>query len=258
MEMRRADRLASLGTLAAGMAHEIKNPLVALKTFTQLLPEKYDDREFRENFSKLANQEVERINYLVEQLLDFARPSLPSFRKTDICEILENTLFLLRSKIAEQNVEVMETIEKRPLMIMADGDQLKQVLLNVIINALQAMEERKGVLTVKAGVRCATETGTVAGRGEGIARRLHRLWSRDCAVIEIADTGKGIEPKDLPHLFDPFFTTKASGAGLGLAIAHNIIEEHGGIIDVKSALGEGTTFLITMPILLQESSVPVT
>ena len=257
MEMRRADRLASLGTLAAGMAHEIKNPLVALKTFTQLLPEKYSDREFRENFSRLANQEVDRINYLVEQLLDFARPSLPSFRKTDICEILGNTLFLLRSKLAEQNIEVREDIGKRPLTIMADGDQLKQVLLNIIINALQAMEE-PGVLTVKVGVRYATESGTVSARGEGLARRLHRLWSQDCVVIEIADTGKGIDPKDLPHLFDPFFTTKESGAGLGLAIAHSIIEEHGGTIDVKSAVGEGTTFLITMPMLPQESPVSVT
>lgn len=257
MEMRRADRLASLGTLAAGMAHEIKNPLVALKTFTQLLPEKYSDREFRENFSRLANQEVDRINYLVEQLLDFARPSLPSFRKTDICEILGNTLLLLRSKLAEQNIEVKEEIAKRSLTIMADGDQLKQVLLNIIINALQAMEE-KGVLAIKAGVRYATESGTVSARGEGLARRLHRLWSQDCVVIEISDTGKGIDPKDLPHLFDPFFTTKESGAGLGLAIAHSIIEEHGGIIDVKSTLGEGTTFLITMPMLPQGTPVSVT
>ncbi|MEJ2744827.1 MAG: ATP-binding protein, partial [bacterium] len=256
MEMRRADRLASLGTLAAGMAHEIKNPLVALKTFTQLLPERYSDREFRENFSRLANQEVDRINYLVEQLLDFARPSLPSFRKTDISEILNNTLLLLRSKLAEQNIEVKEEIEKRSLMIMADGDQLKQVLLNIVINALQAMEE-KGVLTIKAGVRYATESGTVSARGEGPARRLHRLWSQDCVFIEISDTGKGISPKDLPHLFDPFFTTKESGAGLGLAIAHSIIEEHGGIVDVKSALGEGTTFLITMPMLPQGTPVSV-
>jgi PAS domain S-box-containing protein len=256
MEMRRADRLASLGTLAAGMAHEIKNPLVALKTFTQLLPERYSDREFRENFSRLANQEVDRINYLVEQLLDFARPSLPSFRKTDISEILNNTLLLLRSKLAEQNIEVKEEIEKRSLMIMADGDQLKQVLLNIVINALQAMEE-KGVLTIKAGVRYATESGTVSARGEGLARRLHRLWSQDCVFIEISDTGKGISPKDLPHLFDPFFTTKESGAGLGLAIAHSIIEEHGGIVDVKSALGEGTTFLITMPMLPQGTPVSV-
>lgn len=253
-EMRRADRLASLGTLAAGMAHEIKNPLVALKTFTQLLPEKYSDREFRENFSKLANQEVDRINSLVEQLLNFARPSLPSFRKTDICEILENTLFLLKSKTTEQNIEVKKEIEKLPLMIMADGDQLKQVLLNIIINSLQAMGE-KGILTVSARIRRATEAAAAAARGEGLVRRLHRLWAQDCVLIEISDTGKGIDPKDLPHLFDPFFTTKESGAGLGLAIAHSIIKEHGGIIDVKSMVGEGTTFSITMPMLPHESTV---
>ena len=250
-EMRRADRLASLGTLAAGMAHEIKNPLVALKTFTQLLPEKYRDREFRENFSRLANEEVNRINHLVEQLLNFARPTIPSFRKTDICEILENTLFLLQSKITEQNIEVKKEIEKCPLMVMADGDQLKQVLLNIIINALHAIKE-KGTLTVTARARKATEAGAGVGRGEWIAKRLHRLWSKDCAIVEISDTGKGIDPKDQPHLFDPFFTTKESGAGLGLAIAHSIIEEHGGIIEVRSAVGEGTTFSITMPLMAEE------
>ncbi len=245
-EMRRADRLASLGTLAAGMAHEIKNPLVALKTFTQLVPEKYSEREFRENFSKLANQEVDRINYLVEQLLDFARPSSPSLRQTDICEILENTFFLLKSKIMEQNIEVKKEIEKRPLLIMADGDQLKQVLLNVIINALQAMRE-KGTITVTARMRRATEAGKDASRGAGVSRKLHRLWAQDCVIVEIADTGKGIEAKDMPHLFDPFFTTKESGAGLGLAIAHSIIEEHGGTIGVSSIVGKGTTFSITLP-----------
>ncbi|MCX6355491.1 MAG: ATP-binding protein [Candidatus Aureabacteria bacterium] len=246
-EMRRADRLASLGTLAAGMAHEIKNPLVSLKTFTQLLPQKYFDREFREDFAKLASQEVDRINYLVEQLLDFARPSSPMFKSTDLSEILNNTLFLLATKIHEQNIDIRKEIGKTPLMVMADGDQLKQVFLNIIINALQAMEHF-GTIIVKVAKILPEEPLAGAIRGGGIAKRLYTLRTSGSAVIEVSDTGKGIDPKDLPHLFDPFFTTKEAGVGLGLAIAHSIIEEHGGIIDVKSRVGEGTTFSITLPL----------
>lgn len=247
-EMRRADRLASLGTLAAGMAHEIKNPLVSLKTFTQLLPEKYCDREFREDFARLANQEVDRINYLVEQLLDFARPSSPMFKTTDLREILNNTLFLLDSRIHEQGVEIQRDIVEEPLSILADGDQLKQVLLNVIINALQAMDNR-GTLTVRAKKVGPEQIASFAARGRGPAKRLSRLKKQGSAVVEISDNGRGIGPNDLPHLFDPFFTTKEAGVGLGLAIAHSIIEEHGGIIDVESTVGEGTTFSITLPLM---------
>ena len=250
VEMRHADRLASLGTLAAGMAHEIKNPLVSLMTFTQLLPEKYFDKEFREDFSKLANEEVKRINCLVEQLLDFARPSSPMFKITDLREILNNTLVLLGSKIHEQGVEVRKEISEEPLMVMADADQIKQVLLNVVINALQAMEN-KGALTVRVRKVWPEQITYGTARSGGLAKRVAKIKTQGSAVMEISDTGKGIDPKDLPHLFDPFFSTKESGVGLGLAIAHSIIEEHGGIIDVTSGAGEETTFSISLPLVEQ-------
>ena len=240
-EMRRADRLVSLGTLAAGIAHEIKNPLVSLKTFAQLLPEQYMKKSFREDFSRLAGQEVDRINQLVEQLLGFARPVSPTFQSTDLEEILENTLLLLKSRLSKQSVVVKKDIRVKPLKIMADGEQLRQVFLNIIINALQSMEGG-GTMTIEVGLKRAADLES------GLASAFPRLNKRDCAVVTISDTGSGIEPEDLHHLFDPFFTTKETGAGLGLSIVHSIIKEHGGIIDVKSKIGEGTTFIIILPL----------
>lgn len=244
-EMRRADRLASLGTLAAGMAHEIKNPLVALKTFTQLLPERYQDREFRESFSKLVGEEVDRINNLVEQLLKFARPAEPEFRLMDLGEVLDDTLLLLRNKISSQSIMVKKHFENRDLTMVGDREKLRQVFLNIIINALDSMPE-KGTLTIDGRV---IDSHNYRGidRHRDADCKIHRLYSRDCVMVKISDTGEGIDPGDLPHLFDPFFTTKDTGAGLGLAIAHSIIEEHGGITGVESTVGRGTTFTITLP-----------
>ncbi len=245
-KMRRADRLASLGTLAAGMAHEIKNPLVSLKTFTQLLPERYRDREFREDFSKLAGQEVDRINNLVERLLNFARPVEPEFRLLDLGEVMDDTLLLLRNKIADQKITVRKDFTDRYLELEGDREKLKQVFLNIIINALDSMRE-EGVLTIDGRMIRNHNSGEI-GVHRGLDWKLHRLYSRDRVMVKISDTGEGIDPRDLPYLFDPFFTTKDTGAGLGLAIAHNIIEEHGGITDVESVVGRGTTFTITLPL----------
>jgi len=253
-EMRRADRLASLGTLAAGIAHEIKNPLVSLKIFTRLLPKNYRDKKFREEFATIANEEVDRIDALVEQLLDFARPRPPMLRQVDVREIVRNTLFLLNSKIKDQNIELREKIGDEPLIVMADGNQLKQVLVNIITNALQAMQD-SGVLTVRMERVRQQGYFPEAIRGEGIAEEQARVKSGDNVVIAITDTGKGIDEKDLLHLFEPFFTTKELGVGLGLAIAHSIIEEHGGAVDVKSKVGEGTTFSIMLPLVSKDVRV---
>jgi signal transduction histidine kinase len=245
VRMRRADRLASLGTLAAGVAHEIKNPLVSLKTFTQLLPERYRDREFRESFTQLAGQEVDRINNLVDRLLDFARPVEPEFRLMDLGEVLDDTLLLLRNEIAVQKITVRKDFTGRHLNLEGDREKLKQVFLNLIINALDSMRE-EGVLAID-GRMIRNNTSGEMGVHRGLDWKLRRVYSSDRIMIKISDNGDGIDPGDLPHLFDPFFTTKVTGTGLGLAIAHNIIEEHGGITEVESVVGRGTTFTITLP-----------
>ncbi len=244
-EVRRAERLATIGTLAAGMAHEIKNPLVSLKTFSQLLPIKYDDPEFRDVFSKIASQEVDRINNIVEQLLRFARPAKPIFLPIDVHQPIEETLLLLANEISRRKVTVTKSFAGKDLLIFADNEQLKQVMINVIFNALEAT----------AGVdhpRLTIETGVVPRRGG--TRPFPRLPEGYAAsgqevVVTIQDNGIGIAEDDLKHIFDPFFTTKEMGHGLGLSIAHGIIKEHMGTAVVQSWPGRGTTFSVSFPVI---------
>ena len=230
-EVRRLDRLASLGTLAAGMAHEIKNPLSSIKTFTQLLPEKMDDKEFREDFLAIAQKEVDRIDYLINQLLSFARPSKPQFQKSDILKVMEETLAIIDNQIIKKKIKVTKEFQKDLPQVFVDERQIKQVFINIMVNAIQAMED-EGSLTLS----------TKANQ-----QKMHRGEEAEFLQILITDTGKGIPDDQLDKLFNPFFTTKHDGTGLGLAIVHRIIEEHHGFIEISSKLGKGTTFTINLP-----------
>ncbi|HEY8240804.1 MAG TPA: ATP-binding protein [Kiritimatiellia bacterium] len=242
-QVRRTDRLASLGTLSAGMAHEIKNPLVTLKTFTQLLPERYEDPDFRETFSSLVGQEVKRIDTLVNQLLRFAKPTKPSLAPAHVHEVLENTLRLVQQQLRQRGLRFSRSLNASKDLIRADTDLLTQAFINFLLNSIDAMEEH-GELTVA--------TDLIELESSGI-----NLWgvpeTESFIRISISDTGKGINPEDLPHVFDPFFTTKSTGTGLGLSVAHGIINEHGGQIDVESIAGRGTTFRISFPLLRKEA-----
>ena len=227
MEVRRRERLASLGTLAAGMAHEIKNPLVAIKTFTQLLPTKFNDDEFKTKFTTLVGQEVDRIDRLVEQLLDFARPNIPELQPVNLGEIIDETLMLLDSEMSGKNIEMTKDYLHGQARVAGDPEQLKQVFLNFFLNSLEAM-------------------GT-SGRLSVTLR--HLTGENSTVVVKITDTGQGISQDILPRIFDPFFTTKAQGAGLGLAISHKILEDHGAEVEVASGADQGTTFSIRFPVL---------
>jgi PAS domain S-box-containing protein len=230
LQVRRTDRLASLGTLAAGMAHEIKNPLVSIKTFTQLLPERFDDADFRETFTSLMSEEVKRIDSIVNQLLRFSRPAKPVLSVLSLHELLTHTLKLLQQQMRPKNIELVTSFTANPDRINADGDQFSQALINFILNAIESMKQG-GTLTV------TSSRSPAAG-----------------IQITIQDTGEGISAENLPHIFDPFFTTKDQGTGLGLSVAHGIILEHGGSIDVTSEPDRGTTFTITLPPLEQEGA----
>lgn len=223
-EIAQSDRLKAVATLASGMAHEIKNPLTALKTFSEYLPEKKNDPEFLDKFSKIVGSEVGRIDDLVHRLLDFAKPAPPQLKKTNIHELLDNTLDFLNSKLIKHKISVQKQYSVQSGMLNVDPNQIRQVLLNVLLNAIEAMEN-DGTLTVRT-----------------------QAMAHGSLEITIQDTGPGIFPKDLPHIFDPFFTKKEGGTGLGLAITHGIIKEHGGNISVRSKLGEGTTFTIELPL----------
>ena len=231
--VRRTDRLRSLETMAGGLAHEIRNPLTSIKAFVDLAPERKDDEQFLARFSKVVKEDVFRIERLTREILDYARPMEPFLREEDLNEIIESCLYTLRVRPSHELV-VIETDLVRDLpTIFADRQQLKQVILNFLFNAVEAMLPEGGVLTVRT-------------------RHLSSPGKSHSIQFEIQDTGSGIASEDIEHIFDPFFTTKHlseehEGTGLGLAIAHQIIQEHHGQIEVHSIKGRGTTFLVNLP-----------
>ena len=220
----RADRLAALGTLAASIAHEIRNPLVSVRTFVELLPERWQDDEFRTEFRQLALGEIERICELLNDLLAFARPAPTDTDPSDPCVLVPQTVRLLEPEARKRGVTLaLSCAAAVPLVPIAEG-RLKQVLMNIILNALEACDGRGAV-----EVHAAPDDGGA--------------WSR----MEVSDTGRGIAPHLLPRVFDPFVTDKQSGSGLGLYIAHRIVTEHGGTLDVRARHGGGTVFTILLP-----------
>jgi signal transduction histidine kinase len=226
--MRRADRLASLGTLTAGLAHEIRNPLVAIKTFTQLLPERLEDEEFRTHFLNIASSEVDRISSLITELLDFARPSDPKLEFEDINHILEGMLLLVSTETKKKQINITKNYSTNLPPIKIDREQIKQVFLNILLNSIEATPE-KGEITVKT-------------------RSFEKPGGESYIQIEVTDTGRGIPAEHLEDIFTPFFTTKDKGSGLGLSISHQIIQDHRGYMDVESESNKGTSFFINLPL----------
>lgn len=221
-QLRRSERLASLGRLAAGIAHEIRNPLSSIKGFATILAGRFQEDERSKRIADVMVQEVDRLNRVVTELLDYAKPT-ELHRERVLCrEIIHRTLELLEDAAADRGVEIQTSVAPEDLEVVLDADRFSQALLNLYLNGLQAME-RGGVLHV------------LADRREGEVR------------FTVTDSGTGIAPEDVPHVFDPYFTTKPSGVGLGLANVHKIIEAHQGRIEVSSALGRGTTFEIHLP-----------
>jgi two-component system, NtrC family, sensor kinase len=229
--LRRADRLSSLGLLTAGLAHEIRNPLVAIRTFTQLLPERYDDADFREGFQGLALKEVDRICGLINDLLSFARPSRPNVAEENMNDVVDGIARILETEAKEKAVEIKRDFALNLPRVWIDREQMKQVFMNLILNAIQAMGEG-GSIFISTRLTSRNDTGH-AGQ---------------FVQVEVRDTGVGIPPENLDHIFDPFFTSKEEGSGLGLSISHQIVQEHGGYVTVESKVGAGTTFFINLPI----------
>jgi nitrogen-specific signal transduction histidine kinase len=240
LQIRRSDRLASLGTLSAGMAHEIKNPLVSIKTFAQLLPERYQDSDFRETFSNLIGHEIDRIDTLVNQLLRFARPAKPILQPMHVHTVLEKSLQLVGHRLYQKEIKLTRSWRADVDTIRADADQLEQVFLNFFLNAMDAMK-RGGEMLVSTEICPADEWISAVTGANGDVRELLR--------ITIRDNGEGIRSEDIPHVFDPFFTTKDYGTGLGLSVVHGIIQEHAGQIEVESELTKGTAFHILLPLV---------
>ncbi|MFA5840218.1 MAG: histidine kinase N-terminal 7TM domain-containing protein [Candidatus Margulisiibacteriota bacterium] len=227
-KVRQADKLSALATMAAGMAHEIKNPLSSMKVLSQLMPIKYEDPEFRGKLQEILPREINRIDRIVESLLGFARATALQFEKTNINEVIEENVKYFRDKAKETDIEIVTQYAELPL-IEVDRGQIPQVFSNLILNAIQAMPSGGKIMV-----------STVPGKSsEGILQNIK---------IQVTDSGYGIAEDMQKKLFDPFFTTKHGGTGLGLTISHSIIDGHRGYIDVESTVGKGTSFTITLPV----------
>ena len=231
-DLKRADRLALMGTLAAGLAHEIRNPLGGIKGAAQLLRRSADTDPSVGEFTSIMIREVDRVNQLIEQLLDLSRPSRLKLEPVNIHEILEEVLLLEGQTVGDKALQVRKRFDPSLPPIRGDRAQLTQVFLNLVKNAFQAMDG--GALTV--ATRLETDYH-IRDQGTGPNRF---IW------VDLADQGRGIAEADLPHIFSPFFTTKVNGTGLGLATCDRIIREHGGTIRVESSVGKGSTFRVSL------------
>ena len=233
--MRQTERLAALGTLAAGLAHEIRNPLSSIKTFVQLLPQKIEKPGFLEKFQRTVPRELKRINQLIEDLLDLARVPKYQFEKTSIKSLLEHTVDVIGEELQGHKIFCQLEIPNDMPPVRVDVSQLSKAFDNLMRNAIQAMPTG-GELSIKAF--CKTNDPN-DGR--------ITIDQNDMITLVFQDTGPGISPENMENIFNPFFTTKEKGTGLGLAITHKVITEHGGNIEIKSRQGEGSRFIIHLP-----------
>ncbi|MGB5158624.1 ATP-binding protein [Desulfobacterium sp. N47] len=220
-EVARSQRLASLGSLAAGIAHEIRNPLSSIKGLATYFIE-HNEKEEDKDIAKIMIQEVDRLNRVVSQLVELARPVSISKKPAPLKSVIEDSIKLLKREALEKNIKITIHIPPEEIQIALDKDRITQVLLNLYLNAIESMEK---------GGRLSVD---VSKKDKG-------------AIIKVSDTGSGIKKEDLALVFDPYFTTKSTGTGLGLAIVYNIIEAHGGKITVQSRPGQETVFTIFLP-----------
>ncbi len=221
----RSEKLEALGTMAAGMAHEIKNPLSSIKILSQLLSRKFDDPEYRSHYLKIIPREIGRMDRIIDSMLGYVRASDLKIESFDLKELAGEALDFVKPQYDAKGVS-LSLKSKGKMKISADMQKLFQVFLNLLQNAESAVE-KGGSVEVELSRMCSDEG--------------------DRVEIKVSDNGCGISRQDVMNIFDPFFTNKYGGTGLGLTVVHGIIESHGGFIEVDSKEGEGTAFTIRMP-----------
>jgi signal transduction histidine kinase len=244
-EIIRMDRMASLGVLASGIAHEIRNPLAGIKAMAQTLQEELEVGDSKNEYIERIVRQVNRLDELLKSFFSYARPQRPNPVRSKIPDIVREVLPLFLRKIKDNNIIVKEVYSKSLKEIFVDFHQIEQVFFNLIINAIDAMKEG-GTLTIRA--RLPEETQPIIDRRQ----RIPKLFSDIYNEITISDTGIGMDSETLNNMYNPFFTTKPNGTGLGLSIVYQIILEHGGQITVESALDKGTTFKILLPVYIND------
>jgi two-component system sensor histidine kinase HydH len=222
-EVIRSQRLASLGGLAAGVAHEIRNPLSSIKGFAAYFRDKFTDVPTDREAAEVMIHEVDRMNRVITQLIEFARPLKMSVNSVSLPVVIRHALTLVEKDAAKMGISIETEIPPGKWEIPVDADQMTQVFLNLYLNAIASME-KGGTLRV-----------SLSAQDEKLVR------------ISVSDTGIGIPAADIPRIFDPYFTTRSGGTGLGLAICHKIVEAHNGEIFVESEEGKGTNVVVTLP-----------
>lgn len=236
--LRRADRLAALGTMAAGIAHDIRNPLTSILIFSQLMSLHHDDPDVRQKFDRVVPRELERVQSVIEDMMELARPATLHFEPTNLNEVLTQALELYEGQAATQGVKIAREFDPDLPFCNADRKRLHRCFSNLIANAIQAMP-KGGDLVAHTSLALdfpAAASQVADGPSDGMIR------------VTITDTGQGIPTDRLSRIFDPFYTTKEKGLGLGMAITHRIVEDHRGTIDVQSQVGLGSTFTIHLPV----------
>ncbi|HXC61126.1 MAG TPA: ATP-binding protein, partial [Nitrospiria bacterium] len=244
-EMKKRERLASIGELAAGMAHEIRNPLAAMSGSMQVLSRELKLEDEHRRLMEIALKETERLNMIITTFLRYARPTPLNKKRSSLYDLLQDTLSLLRnSPDYREHISLVTKFTRGKIWMMMDPDQMKQVFWNLVLNAMEAMP-LGGQLTIET--RKPKKT---------MPRFADHAPAPSIIEVRFIDTGAGINPADLERIFYPFFTTKQKGSGLGLSIVHRIIEEHGGQILVESKLGQGTTIVLQLPVETIEQNLP--
>ena len=220
-QVKRADRQSAIGELAAGLVHEIRNPLASIDGAAEVLEAGYDPDEIRRETVAIIRKECVRLNRLLTNLLDFARPRHPEWREVDVAKVLDSVIDLVSHSAGKGIYFHKQTADDLP-RLLCDGEQMAQVILNLTINAAQAMADGGEVWL------------TAAAKGDGI-------------VIRVKDQGAGIASEHMEKIFDPFFTTKDTGTGLGLSVVHQIVSQHGGTVSVERNPDKGMTFSLFFP-----------
>ncbi len=253
-QLLQTEKLAAVGRLSASIAHEINNPLQAIHNSLHLLNNRPLSEEKRQLYLTMAQEEVDRLITIVQRMLDFYRPARDGvgMRPTDLHELLESVLALINKQLQTCQIHVVRDWAAGLPRVLAIGNHLKQVYLNLILNAIESMPEG-GVLTIRTTtVEHLDDTGYHSlGMVSTTGSAGHRV-SGPSVIVEISDTGQGISPDILPKIFEPFYTTRSTGTGLGLAISYSIVEQHQGELAVSSVLGQGTTFRLRLPALPPE------
>lgn len=230
-KMYRADRLATLGELAAGAAHEIRNPLTSIRSTIQYLKNRITDHEDKSMAEDLIN-EVDRINDIIQGMLSFAKPVELRIEETDFYQLISQTIRMVKNSAEKKGIKLELDFDSDCKIIFVDTGQIKQVLINILMNAVQAIQKPAGI--IKISVR-------------GLTSEYKPLDRNTFYLIEIRDNGPGIPQNLLEKVFDPFYTTKQEGTGLGLSITYSIINRHRGDIEIQSELGKGTIVKIKLP-----------